>query len=80
LKELEEKKLKLAADIEKRKASLTATAKQIIESMAGQPRGAIKAKLVEAKIPTVLIEELLPVEAAAAPGAPGAKPASEAKK
>ncbi|VVB81701.1 50S ribosomal protein L11 [uncultured archaeon] len=86
LKELEEKKLKLAADIEKRKAALTAAAKQIIESMAGQPRGAIKAKLVEAKIPTVLIDELLPVEApAATPGAPGAaapgaKPAAEAKK
>lgn len=85
LKELEEKKQKLAADIEKRKAALTATAKQIIESMAGQPRGAIKAKLVEAKIPTVLIDELLPVEAPAAPGAPGAaapgaKPAAEAKK
>lgn len=75
LRELEEKKQKLLADIEKRKAEFMATAKQIIESMAGQPRGAIKAKLVEAKVPTVIIEELLPVEgAAAAPGAPGAKP------
>ncbi len=74
LKELEQKKQKLLADIEKRKAEFMATAKQIIESMAGQPRGAIKAKLVEAKIPTVIIEELLPVEGAAAPGAPGAKP------
>ncbi len=74
LRELEQKKQKLLADIEKRKAEFMATAKQIIESMAGQPRGAIKAKLVEAKIPTVIIEELLPVEGAAAPGAPGAKP------
>lgn len=74
LKELEQKKQKLLADIEKRKAEFMATAKQIIESMAGQPRGAIKAKLVEAKIPAVIIEELLPVESAAAPGAPGAKP------
>lgn len=72
LKEIEDKKVKLLADIEKRKAEYMATAKQIIESMAGQPRGSIKAKLVEAKIPTVIIEELLPVEAAAAPGAPGA--------
>jgi len=79
LRELEEKKKKLAADIEKRKAELMATAKQIIESMAGQPRGAIKAKLIDAKIPTVIIEELLPVEAAAAPGAPGAAPAAGAK-
>ena len=72
IKELEQKRQKLLADIEKRKAEFMATAKQIIESMAGQPRGAIKAKLVEAKIPTVIIEELLPVEGAAAPGAPGA--------
>lgn len=78
LKELEQKRQKLLADIEKRKAEYMATAKQIIESMAGQPRGAIKAKLVEAKIPTVIIEELLPVEGAAAPGAPGAAPASGA--
>ncbi|MBW2969663.1 50S ribosomal protein L11 [Candidatus Woesearchaeota archaeon] len=75
LKELEQKRQKLLADIEKRKAEYTATAKQIIESMSGQPRGSIKAKLVEAKVPTAIIDELLPVEAAAAPGA---KP--EAKK
>jgi len=83
LKEMEAKKMQLLADIEKRKASLMATAKQIIESMAGQPRGSIKAKLVEAKIPAVIIEELLPVEAPAAPGAApaaGAKPAAESKK
>ncbi len=75
LREIEEKKQKLLADIEKRKAEYNATAKQIIESMQGQPRGAIKAKLIEAKIPTVIIEELLPVESAAAPkpGAPEAK-------
>lgn len=73
LKELDLKRQRLFADIEKRKAEFMATAKQIIESLAGQPRGAIKAKLIEAKIPTTIIEELLPVEgAAAAPGAPGA--------
>lgn len=80
LREIEEKKKKLAADIEKRKAEFTATAKQIIESMAGQPRGAIKAKLIEAKIPTAMIEEFLPAETAAAkPGeaAPGAAPAKK---
>jgi len=78
LKELEAKRQKLLADIEKRKAEFMATAKQIIESMAGQPRGSIKAKLVEAKIPTVIIEELLPVESAAAPGAaPAATPAKK---
>ncbi len=83
LKEIDLKRQKLLADIEKRKAEYMATAKQIIESMAGQPRGAIKAKLVEAKIPTTIIEELLPVEAPAAPGAaakPGAPAAPAAKK
>lgn len=78
LKELELKKQKLLAEIEKRKADYTATAKQIIESMQGQPRGAIKAKLIEAKIPTTIIEELLPVEGAAAKPGEAAKP--EAKK
>ncbi len=80
LKELDLKRQKLFAEMEKRKAEYMATAKQIIESMAGSPRGAIKAKLVEAKIPTIIIEELLPVESAAAPGGkPGAAPAAGAK-
>ena len=78
LRELEDKKKKLAADIEKRKAEFMATAKQIIESMAGQPRGSIKAKLMEAKIPTTIIEELLPVEGAKpAEGAAAAAPAKK---
>ncbi len=80
LKELEEKRQKLLADIEKRKAEFLAIGKQLMESMAGQPRGSIKAKMVEAKIPTTIIEELLPVEAPAAPGAakPGAPAAAAA--
>ena len=57
-----------------------ATAKKIIESMAGQPRGATKAKLIEAKVPTTIIEELLPVESAAAPGKPGEAKPEAAKK
>jgi len=79
LQEVEAKKKQLLAEIEKRKEEHIATAKQIIEGLTGQPRGTIKAKLVEAKIPTVIIDELLPVESAAAPAAAGAgKP--EAKK
>lgn len=74
LKEIEEQKKRLQEEITKRRVEFEATAKKIIESMAGSPRGAIKAKLLEAKIPTVLIEELLPVEGAATPGAAGAKP------
>ena len=72
LKVLEEEKKKLAADIEKRRAEYTKLAKSIISGMEGQPRGTIKAKLVEVKIPSMIIEELLPAEAAApAAGAEG---------
>jgi len=78
LRQLEEERKKLQADMEKRKADLTAIAKQIIESMAGKARGMIKAKLLEAKIPVSLIEELLPVEGAAGAAAPGAAPAAGA--
>lgn len=74
LKELEEKRQKLQQEIEKRRAEFTATAKQIIEANAGSARATIKAKLIEAKIPTQLIEELLPAETAVkAPTAPPAK-------
>ncbi|MBI4144826.1 50S ribosomal protein L11 [Candidatus Woesearchaeota archaeon] len=82
LQSLEEERKRLAAEVEKRKVELTTMAKSIIEGMAGKPRGMIKAKLVEAKIPALIIEELLPVEGAgaAAPGAaPGAAPAAGAK-
>ncbi len=87
LKKLEEEKKKLQEDITKRRAELEALAKKIIAELAGKPRGEIKAKLVEAKIPTLLIDEFLPVEGAAAPGAApgaagakGAAPAAGAKK
>jgi large subunit ribosomal protein L11 len=89
---LEEEKKKLAEEIEKRRAEFEKTAKEIIAEMAGKERGEIKAKLVEANIPGVMIKELLPVEGeAAAPGeakpgeapaegaAEGAKPAEGAK-
>jgi large subunit ribosomal protein L11 len=69
--QLEEEKKKLAADAEKRKAELEAKAKEIISSMAGKERGAIKAKLKEAAIPDSMIKELLPVEVA--PGAEAAE-------
>lgn len=77
LKALEEERKELQAEIEKRREEFTVTAKKIIEEMAGKPRGQIKTKLVEAKVPTQIIEELLPAEAAAKPGA---APAPAAKK
>ena len=75
LKELEQERKKLAAEMEARKAEYTATAKELIDSMTGKTRGEIKAKLVEAGIPTVMINELLPVSGAAA----GAATAEQAK-
>lgn len=83
LKALEDERKRLAEEAEKRKAELEAKAKAIITAMAGKSRGEIKAKLVEAKIPTLMIEALLPVEAPGAAGAAGAKggaaPAAGAK-
>ncbi|MBI2574532.1 50S ribosomal protein L11 [Candidatus Woesearchaeota archaeon] len=81
LKELEEEKKRLAEDIAKRRTELLAKAKTIIDSMAGKERSEIKGKLVQAGIPSVIIDELLPVEGAAAgaaPAAPGAAGAAKA--
>lgn len=79
LKELEQERKKLAAEMEARKAEYTTTAKEIIESLAGKTRGEIKVKLVEAGIPTVMINELLPVSGAAS-GAAAEKDAKEKPK
>ena len=85
-KKLEEEKKKLAEEIEKRRAEFEKMAKEIIASMAGKERGEIRGKLKEAKIPTNIIDELMPAEAAAVPGAapaeakPGEAKAEEAPK
>jgi len=76
-KKLEEEKKKLAEDIEKRRAEFEKMAKEIIASMEGKERGEIRGKLKEAKIPTQIIDELMPAEAVAPP--PEAAPAEEAK-
>ena len=78
LKELEAERKKLAEEIEQRRAEYTAKAKAIIEAMVNKPRGEIKAKLVEAGIPSKIIEELLPTAAPTAGEA--AKPQEAAKK
>jgi large subunit ribosomal protein L11 len=64
LKELDEKRKKLQDQLEKKKSEFTAKAKDIIEKNKNQTRSTIKAKLVDARIPAQLIEELLPAEAA----------------
>ena len=80
LKEIEEKRKKLQEELEKKKAEFTARANEIIEKNKNQTRATIKAKLVDAKIPAQLIEELLPAEAAAAGPAKPAPAASGAAK
>jgi len=76
LKELEEEKKKLAQEMEQRREEFMATANGIIKENEGKDRSEIKRKLVEAEIPTAIINELLPVEEAPKEGAPaeGAKP------
>ena len=65
-KKLEVEKKKLAAAIEKRRAQFEKLAKEILASMEGKERGAIKAKMKESNIPDEIIKEILPVEGAAA--------------
>lgn len=74
MKELAEEKKHLAEEVEKRRAEFEATAKQIVESMAGKSKSDIKHKLTEAGIPQVMHEEFLPAEAA------GKEKAAPAKK
>ena len=78
LAKLEEEKKRLAEELAKRKAEFEKIAKEIIASMAGKPRGEIKAKLAFAGVPDEMIKELLPVEGAAAAAAGEAKPAAAA--
>ncbi|TAL58389.1 MAG: 50S ribosomal protein L11 [Nanoarchaeota archaeon] len=81
LKELEEEKNRLAEEAVKRREEFMSKGKAIVSSMTGKARGEIKAKLTQAGIPTLIIEELLPQETAAqaAGSAPGAAPAAGAK-
>ena len=82
LKKLAEEKKKLQEDLEKKRKDYEIKAKDIISKMEGKTRGEIKTKLVDAKIPSVIIEELLPAEtkegAAPAKGKEGATTATAA--
>jgi large subunit ribosomal protein L11 len=81
LKKLAAEKKKLQEDLEKRRKEYETKAKDIISKMEGKPRGEIKTKLLDAGVPSALIEELLPAETkeGAKPAAGGAKPAAGAK-
>jgi len=75
LKQLEEEKKRLQEEMIKRKTEFEEKAKQIIASMAGKEKREIRKKLIEAEIPMIIVNELMPEEKVAegAPGAPGAK-------
>lgn len=84
IKQLEAEKLRLAEEAKARHEAVLKLANEILASMVGKDKPAIKAKMREAKIPETIIAELLPSEKAApaegAPGAiaaPGAKPAAK---
>ena len=74
LKELEAEKKRLAEEIVKRREEFMKKAKEIMTANEGKERGFLKGKMVEAKIPQAIIDELLPAETTAAPGAAGAAP------
>lgn len=78
MKELEEEKKRLAEEAEARREEYVMIAKGIIGEMKGKPASAIKAKLIEAEIPSMIINELMPAEEAAAAPAEGAAPAPDA--
>ena len=57
-----EEKKKLKEEFEAKRAGFEASARSVINSMSKKPRNTIKAKLIEMKIPSTIIEELLPAE------------------
>ncbi len=80
MKELEEEKKKLAKEAEERREEFVSKGKEIIAHMQGKERGAIKTKMVEAGIPVIIIDELLPVEEKAEAGKAGEKKPEAPKK
>ena len=65
LKRLQEEKKRLQEDVERRKAEEQKKATDIVESMKGKEKSAIKAKLHEAGISEELIKKLLPADTGA---------------
>jgi len=59
---MEKEKKRLHEDIEKRREEYTTTGKSLVEKFAKKSRAEIKAKLIEANIPTQIIQELLPAD------------------
>lgn len=79
LEEVERERQKLLKEIEEKRKDFEAKAKAIIASMEGKTRKEIKTKMVEAGIPQMIIDEMLPAEEKAA-GEEKKGPPKEAEK
>jgi large subunit ribosomal protein L11 len=74
-KKLNEERIRLQEEIKVRREEFLAKAKSIMSGMEGKPASEIKAKMVEAGIPTLIIKELMPSAKEEKP-AGGAAPAA----
>jgi len=82
LKKQEAERQRLESELKAKMAEFETRAKQIVDKLEGKARTAIKAALIDAKIPMAMVEKFLPAETAApaAPAAPAAKAAPAKKK
>jgi len=62
MKELEAERKALEEEMKKKRAMYEAKANDVLQKMAGKPRNQLKAAMVELEIPSVLIEQFLPVD------------------
>lgn len=76
LKELEEERKRLHAEIEARRAEFESKAKSVLATMEGKTRAEKKAAMVTAGLPEAIIKQFLPQDE---PAKPGAAPAAGAK-
>ncbi len=67
LKEMEEEKKKLKKDLEEKRAVYESRAKAIMKEMEGKEKSAMRKKMIEEKIPDVIIKELVPEDKKEAP-------------
>lgn len=77
LKELEEERKRLAAEMEEKRKEFEAKTKEIIAQMEGKSNAEIRKRLHDEKIPEPIINELAPAEVEAGEAKPGVSAAAE---
>jgi len=77
MKELEEEKKKLQAEIAAKREEYLTRAKNLMKEMEGKEAREIRKKMEELEIPDLIINELMPTEKAAPAGKEGAAPAGK---